>query len=100
MPVWSRGSRDRWWDRDGVTCIPESDGYHVVQNALCGAPPYGVDNLSTYTIAVSAREIGPSPTNFYGLTFRASSAGRYEFLISSDGSVAVQTFVIGQPIGM
>src|SRR5262249_44212936 len=86
------------WDNDGgASCIPKSDGYHAVHNAYCSAPPYGVDNLSTYTIAVSARETGPTATNFYGLGFRSSTASRYEFLISSDGYIAVRLFTLRQP---
>jgi hypothetical protein len=86
------------WDNDGATCIPETDGYHVIHNAGCSAAPYGVDTLSTYTIAVSMREIGTDATNFYGLNFRySSSAGGYQFLISSDGDVAVQIAIPGQP---
>jgi hypothetical protein len=85
------------WDSDGVTCIPEADGYHVVRNASCSAPPYGIDNLSTYTIAVSVREVGPEATNFFGLIFRYNTTtGGYRFLISSGGGGAIQVVSPGQ----
>jgi hypothetical protein len=84
------------WDTDGSTCIPEADGYHVIHNAISGAPPYGVDSLSTYTIAVNTREIDPDQANFYGLYYRSSTAGGYQFLISCDGKVATQVVIPGQ----
>jgi hypothetical protein len=91
----SNGTGVNGWDNDGITCVPRDDGYHVIMNAGCGAPSYGVDTLSTYTVAVSSRELGAT-SNFYGIMFHYGSAGRYEFLISSTGDVMVQIVATGQ----
>jgi hypothetical protein len=85
------------WDDDGASCVPKADGYHLMGSAACASPIYGVEDRSTYTVAVTAREVGPHATNIYGIRLRASDAGGYEFYVSSSGYVAMELSVKNQP---
>lgn len=94
-----KGSPANWLKGSG--CSPQADGIHVTADISCLAP---TQDLTDFTLTVTAKEISGDASKLYGVTFRVSNkvgtstvGNTYIFLMSNDGNWIFAKEINGAP---
>jgi hypothetical protein len=76
------GTQIDWSNNDH--CAFKADGYHIIGNFICFAPP---SDVSDATITVMVKQLTGVSNKFHGIVFRRASKGNYyAFEIDANGS--------------